>query len=216
MAHRAGQPLRQTTTVNVTLAGTQDISISTRQPDSDDAAVGVRIGATLIYLCDPHILLAFVAAWHRLKPDAARLPTRLPLSEAVAHLGTAEPVVIVDATKTTPVRGGVTRSHGAQSSVWLRLGRVSFNVTDKAAYASVVQALNAALVLSRTAFPHQRPHAAVDKAVAAARLAGPPSPAAGTASRTPFAPAPDELHNPYNPALVTKPARRRRGQPRAR
>lgn len=212
------EPVQQTVSIAMALAGKQDISLDLHQPGSDSAAVGIRIGTTLIHLCDPDILTSFTDAWQRLLPDADRLPLNLGLSDVTSTPGMTEPTVLIKARRGAIVQSQLTGTPGTTASFWVRIGRLTLRVADRKAFLSVLPAVRSAADLATAAFSTHHPDAVTHHALDTARRAFSPSRTArkGPAPAAPSAAAPAALYSPRAAAPAAKPVpHARRSRPQA-
>lgn len=144
---------RQSTTIVLDLAGTQDVTIADHQPRTVGAAVTVRIGSALIYVHDIATIEKFVNAFFDLAPHAQRLPREIYPNIVAPLPGMPEPGVIVNASDAPIAAGRLLERPGQYSVLRLQVGRVVFNMHDLGAYSSTTAAFRAAASLAPMTFP---------------------------------------------------------------
>ncbi len=143
---------QQSIGVVVTLVGSQDVSAGVHLPLTDDAAVSVRIGSTLIYMHDPATVAKFLNACFDLAPEARRLPREVAPDIVAPVRGMHEPGVVVNAFGSPPASGVLVRVPGQLSYLRLQVGRVVLQMRDLGAYGSVATVFREAASLAPTAF----------------------------------------------------------------
>lgn len=141
---------RQKITIGVSLVGLQDTGVEAHRPGTDGAAVGVRIGAALIYIRDTPTALSFFSTWRSAGSQARRLPVQADPTTVLPGAGLAEPAVLMDAAACPPTWAlWNARSRRLQVCV----GRIVFDVADHAALRSATSAFRAAAKLAASSLP---------------------------------------------------------------
>lgn len=185
---------RQAVKAIIALVGPQDVTVTAHRPGSDGAAVGVRVGGSLIYINDLDTVQAFHAAWRSGIEQGRTLPTR-PDPDLVRPVwGVSEPVVMMSAADVPPSHARLERTPGRPACLWITLGRVVFGVHDQLALRSAAAAFRQAEQLAATTFLPEpdlsvryRAEATVQRLLNAPRRAGPDraTPAAAAAAPSP-------------------------------
>lgn len=197
---------RQVVTVQVTLIGVQDISVAAVQPRTECAAIGMRIGGSLLYLNDAATLARFARTWYAMQTDAGRLPREAPVSQRRAT-GAGDPTVVASAGGDAPSAGTVVRRPGQPNRLLISLGKLVYDVRDLLAFQHVSVAFRRAESIAHHTFPIPRdaaPHHAAARIVSQALAAG-----TAPARRNGAGPAP-----PTWPSRPAQPVRADREGPR--
>jgi hypothetical protein len=138
----------------VRLVGPQSAEATVMHPGTDDAAVTIRIGKTLLYLHQEQTAEHFLHAWAEGAEAAKALPMQADWRPVRALRGMPDPAVAAHAVG-RPASNVVTgRQAGPGREPYLRvqLGRIAFEVRDQRAYLSCVNAFKEAHRLAKTAF----------------------------------------------------------------
>lgn len=134
---------RQLVNVSVTLIGLQDTAVAAHRPDTDGAAVSVRVGGALIWMHDCATVAKFADVWHAQDRSAAQLP-REPVKVKGAGAGLREPTVMVEAAGSPSAFATLLRPEGQPSRLRVVLGRLAFDVRDLGAFRSTTAAFHRA------------------------------------------------------------------------
>ena len=134
---------RQLVNVSVTLIGLQDTAVAAHRPDTDGAAVSVRVGGALIWMHDCATVAKFADVWRAEDHSAARLPLE-PVKMKGADPSLREPTVMVEATGSPTAFATLLREEGRPSRMRVVLGRLAFDVRDMGAFRSTTAAFSRA------------------------------------------------------------------------
>lgn len=162
---------RQAVKVMVSLVGDQNVAVAAHQSGTEDAALGVRVGGTLIYILDAETARGFYRAWQSGARQARPLPVKSDPTAVMPVAGVGEPVVMMEAADTPPAVARLVSAPGRPPSLWVTLGRIVFDVHDHRALRSTMAAFRRAEKLATTTFPPTAEQIAGEQAArTAARL----------------------------------------------
>lgn len=163
---------RQLVNVSLTLIGLQDTAVAAHRPDTDGAAVSVRVGGALIWMHDRATAAKFADVWAGEDTNAMRLP-REPVKIKGSDPGLREPTVMVEAAGSPTAFASLIRQPGRPTRLRVLLGRLAFDVRDLGAYRSTTAAFNRAAGVAEEVFldGHSVPNAST-RAAAAAEIGG--------------------------------------------
>ncbi|MFD1649276.1 hypothetical protein [Pseudonocardia alaniniphila] len=136
----------------VTLVGRQDTTVKVHRPNTDGAAVSVRVGAALLYMHDSETVAKFARTWNDAGPASLFLPRETDLSKVAPIAGTSEPAVMFEARDCPPAVARLERPVGRPSYLRVTLGRVLFDVRDRGAFHSTAMAFRRAEELAVASF----------------------------------------------------------------
>lgn len=138
----------------VRLVGAQDTAVTVQHPGTDEAAVAVRIGRTLLYLHQETTAEHFLNVWLESHEAAKALPVNADRRSIRGLRGMPEPGVVVNAIG-RPASSVTIVGEGEQtnrSHLRVQLGRVAFEVRDHGAFHSCTNAFRDAYNLARHVF----------------------------------------------------------------
>ncbi|QJY47786.1 hypothetical protein [Pseudonocardia broussonetiae] len=136
------------------LVGVQDTDVTVQHPGTDEAAVAVRIGRTLLYLHQQTTAEHFLNVWLESHEAARALPVNADRRTIRGLRGMPEPGVVVNAIG-RPASSVTIVGEGEQvhrSYLRIQLGRVAFEVRDHGAFHSCTNAFRDAYNLARYVF----------------------------------------------------------------
>lgn len=169
---------RQAVSVIVSLIGLQDTTVVAHRPGTDGAAVSVRVGGALVYMNDAETVSTVARTWNAMHRSAIALPPEGDPKRVTPVRGVAEPSVMVEMGGSPPVFARLERPVGQNSYLRVSVGRVIFDVRDRAAFGSTVMAFRRAEELATTAFLPTSLRTARERAAStAARAFAAPAPA---------------------------------------
>ena len=143
---------RQSVSVIVALVGRQDTTATVHRPNTDGAAVSVRVGAALLYMHDSETVAKFARTWNDIGPSSLFLPRETDLSKVAPIAGASEPAVMFEARDCPPAVARLERPVGRPSYLRVTLGRVLFDVRDRGAFHSTALAFRRAEELAAASF----------------------------------------------------------------
>lgn len=162
---------RQLVNVSVTLIGLQDTAVAAHRPDTDGAAVSVRVGGALIWMHDCATVAKFADVWRAEDHSAARLP-REPVKMKGSDPSVREPTVMVEAAGSPTAFATLLREEGRPSRMRVVLGRLAFDVRDLGAFRSTTAAFHRAADVAAEVFLDGRAHARWSRQATAAEIGG--------------------------------------------
>ncbi len=162
---------RQLVNVSVTLIGLQDTAVAAHRPDTDGAAVSVRVGGALIWMHDRATATKFADVWRREDPNAVWLP-REPVKLKGTGPGLREPTVMVEAAGSPTAFANLVRLPGHPTRLRVLLGRLAFDVRDLGAYRSTTAAFHRAADVAEEIFLDGGSARAAGARAAAAEIGG--------------------------------------------
>ena len=142
---------RQLVNVSLTLVGLQDTAVAAHRPDTDGAAVSVRVGGALIWMHDRATAAKFADVWRGEDSNAMRLP-REPVKVKGSDPGLREPTVMVEAAGSPTAFATLVRMPGHPTRLRVLLGRLAFDVRDLGAYRSTTAAFHRAADVAEEVF----------------------------------------------------------------
>ena len=142
---------RQLVNVSLTLVGLQDTAVAAHRPDTDGAAVSVRVGGALIWMHDRATAAKFADVWRGEDSNAMRLP-REPVKVKGNEPGLREPTVMVEAAGSPTAFATLVRMPGHPTRIRVLLGRLAFDVRDLGAYRSTTAAFHRAADVAEEVF----------------------------------------------------------------
>lgn len=162
---------RQLVNVSVTLIGLQDTAVAAHRPDSDGAAVSVRVGGALVWMHDRATAAKFADVWRAQDRSSAWLP-REPVKVKGGDLGLREPTVMVEAAASPTAFASLLRTEGQPSRLQVVLGRLAFDVRDLGAYRSTTAAFHRAADIADEIFLDGRAATSARSRAVAAEIGG--------------------------------------------
>jgi len=136
----------------VRMSGVQDTQVDATHPNTDSAAVVVRIGKSLLYLHEQSTAEHFAEPW----AEAAKLMRTLPLysaRDAVKPMeGMPDPAVLAHASGKPKCQINSVNDRGGQPFLRVQLGRIIYEVRDQHALTSCVQTFRDARRMARVVF----------------------------------------------------------------
>lgn len=160
----------------VSLVGGQDTAVAAHRPRTDGAAVSVRIGRTLIYMGDAETAVCFRRVWEAGRRDVRSIPVSGDSTRVRPVAGVAEPSLMLEASGSPPAIARLERGEGGAGTLWVTLGRITFDVRDHAAFLSTMNAFQRAERLAaRTFLPTAPENGRTRAAHTAAQLFDPPA-----------------------------------------
>lgn len=142
---------RQAVNVSVTLLGLQDTAVAAHRPDTDGAALSVRVGGALIWMHDSATVAKFADVWRGEDRNAEWLP-REPAKVRGPDPTLREPTVMVEAAGSPMAFATLLRPEGQPSRLRVVLGRLVFDVRDLAAFRSTTAAFHRAVDVASEIF----------------------------------------------------------------
>jgi hypothetical protein len=168
------------------MSGVQDVQVDASHPHTDDAAVVVRVGKSLLYVHELRTAEHLAEPW----TEAAKLIKMLPMysaRDAVKPIqGMPDPAVITHASGKPTCQVNSLTDRGGQPFLRVQLGRLIYEVRDQHALVSCVETFRDARNMARLVFKPKRTTARTAEPVRAATEAlGPPTDAAQERTASP-------------------------------
>lgn len=169
----------------IRMSGTQDVQVDASHPNTDNAAVVVRVGKSLLYLHELRTAEHLAEPW----AQAAKMMKTLPMysaRDAVKPIaGMPDPAVITHASGKPTCQVNSINDRGGQPFLRVQLGRIIYEVRDQHALVSCVETFRRARKMARLVFRPERANSRTsDAARAATDALQPPAQPAPTATTT--------------------------------